>query len=122
MLCPVIMCSGAIVSSRNVLTTVFCVNYLSPEDVQVHARSNKYYSREFTFNVANIFQHPRFIPSTYDYNTAILTVETIFNFRIGTVQPIPLVTTAPPINSIVTVTTNGSSQSKFRFNRCTSES
>ncbi len=105
--CPTIMCSGAIVSSRNVLTTASCINNLSPEDVQVYVGSVSYYSGGYIFNVENIEKHPSFSPSSFNNNIAILTVATPFDFSIGTVQPIPLAITSPPFNSFVITTAYG---------------
>lgn len=102
------MCSGAIVSSKNVLTTASCVIFLSPSDVEVHVGSNKYYDGGFLLTVANIVMHPSFNPITYDYNIAVLTVATPFDYSTGTVQPIALSTAVPLTNTFLTVTAFGS--------------
>ncbi|KAJ6641521.1 Protein RCC2 like, partial [Pseudolycoriella hygida] len=65
-LCPVIMCNGAIVSSRNVLTTASCINQLTPEDVEVYAGSTQYYSGGVSYAVSNIRKHPSFRLLTYE--------------------------------------------------------
>ncbi|KAG4078497.1 hypothetical protein HA402_009209 [Bradysia odoriphaga] len=91
-LCPVIMCSGAVVSSRSVVTTATCVKNLSPEDIKLYVGSNKYYSGGFTHAVADITTHPNFNPNTYDNNIAVLTSATEFE---NVVVPIPIATTQP---------------------------
>ncbi|XP_037047660.1 trypsin alpha-3-like [Bradysia coprophila] len=91
-LCPVTMCSGAVVSSKSVVTTATCVNMLSPEDVELYVGSNMYYSGGFTHSVAVIATHPNFNPTTYHNNIAVLTSATQFE---NVVVPISLATTPP---------------------------
>lgn len=108
------MCSGAILSSRNVLTTATCVQNLLPADVQVYVGSNKYYSGGSTFNVANILRHPNFSSSSFESNLAILRVATSFVFG-STVQPIPLASVAPPNNGLVIATAYGAINTNYDY-------
>lgn len=95
------MCSGAIVSSRHVLTTASCVSSLSPAQVQASVGSVSYYSGE---PLCGKYYRAS---SSLNNNIAILTVETPFDFRNTTVKPIPLAAVAPATDSSVTVTAYG---------------
>lgn len=74
------MCSGAIVSSKNVLTTASFVNGLSPADVEVYVGFVTCYANGFTFNVANILKHPNFDSNSYESDIAILTLQITIPF------------------------------------------
>ncbi|MFD3608270.1 serine protease [Streptomyces atroolivaceus] len=74
-LAPVIMCAGALIDTRHVVTTATCVRYLEPSDVEVYIGSNKYYADGITKEVTGLDEHPTFDPSTYDNNIAVLTLD-----------------------------------------------
>lgn len=99
MLCPVLTCSGVIVSEWNVLTTAACVNYLLPEDVKVYVGSNKLKKNGFTFSVANILIHPDYSRQTNDCNIAILTLSEPFDYSVDTVDFIPIAAEMPSVGS-----------------------
>lgn len=94
------MCSGAIVSSKSVLTTATCINNLQPEEVEVAVGSNKYYDAIYTYDVLTITKHPKFVSSTYNNDIAVLTlpqqITTYYN-----VAPIALATTLPSVNTVL---------------------
>jgi len=93
------MCSGVIVSSKNVLTTATCINTLAPADVEVRVGSQYYYTGGFLFAVSAIVQNPHFQKSTYESNIAILTVVGAFNLQLSNVRAIPLASTLPATGS-----------------------
>lgn len=71
---PVVMCEGALVDLKHVVTTATCVSALAPSDVNVRVGSNKYYDGGLSEAVTVITVHPAFDKSTYDSNIAVLTL------------------------------------------------
>ncbi|KAJ6641522.1 Vitellin-degrading protease [Pseudolycoriella hygida] len=99
-LCPLYTCNGAIVSSRNVLTTASCMNLLRPENVDVYAGSTQYQSGGVSYAVSNIRWHPSFRLLTNEANIAILEVSTPFDYSQG-ILPIPLASALAPTNTFI---------------------
>jgi secreted trypsin-like serine protease len=87
---PVIMCAGALVDLRHVVTTATCVDFLNPEDVSVHAGSSKYYEGGVEKSVTAIDIHPNYNKTNnYDSNIAVLTLSGALP-RSKSLAPIPL--------------------------------
>lgn len=107
------MCSGTVISSRNVLTTATCVNNLSPADVTVAAGTITYYSGGFSYQVTNILVHPSFTAGIYDSNLAILTVDKAFDSILGLIKPIPLADALPPTNAYVIASAYGATNTNL---------
>lgn len=105
------MCSGAIVSPWNVLTTSTCINNISPPDIRVYVGSVKYYADGYTSYVQYYLQHPNFNSANYDYNIAILRVVSPFDLNI--VQPIPLASVEPATNTVVIASAYGAINSNL---------
>lgn len=101
------MCSGTVISSRNVLATATCVDTLSPTDVEVVAGTNMYCNGGFSHLVINILFHPNFTVSTHESNLAILTVHKAFDSTLGLIKPIPLADALPPTNAYVIASAYG---------------
>ncbi|MFG2603067.1 S1 family serine peptidase [Streptomyces sp. NPDC048514] len=103
---PVVMCEGALVDLKHVVTTATCVNDLASSDVQVHVGSNKYYVDGLVKDVTKIAIHPAFDKSTYDGNIAVLTLAG--SLPAGpSIKPIPLAESDPPAGSPAVVTSFG---------------
>lgn len=108
------MCSGAIVSSKSVLTTATCINNLQPEEVEVAVGSNKYYAAIYTYGVVIITKHPNFVSSTYNNDIAVLTltyqITTYYN-----VAPTALATTLPSVNTVLIASAFGTTKDLFEM-------
>ncbi|MEV7060818.1 serine protease [Streptomyces microflavus] len=110
---PVIMCTGALIDNRHVLTTATCVNYLEPADVEVYVGSNKYYADGITKGVTRLTPHPNYAPSTYDNNIAVLTLaspltpEEISAYAIKSIPRAAAGSSLPPAGSLSDVTSYG---------------
>ncbi|TRV71236.1 serine protease [Streptomyces sp. 130] len=115
-LAPVIMCSGALIDSRHVVTTATCINYLEPGDVEVYVGSNKYYADGLTKAVSKIDTPQSLNLETYEANIAVLTLEpalTPEEMSKFTINPVPRATTLPSVNELATVTGYGATDSKL---------
>lgn len=109
-LCPVIMCSGVLVTTKNVVTTASCINTLLPQDVIVQAGSAQYFVGGYQSGVSAIVQHNQYNPSNYDYNVAVLTLTTPYSTIIMStynIITIPIATAMIPTNSYAFVTAYG---------------
>lgn len=103
---PVVMCEGALVDLKHVVTAATCVNSLAPSDVEVRVGSNKYYEGGLTGVVTVITVHPAFDKSTYDSNIAVLTLTD--SLPAGpSIKPIPLAESDPPAGSVGIATSFG---------------
>ncbi|WP_329191736.1 MULTISPECIES: serine protease [unclassified Streptomyces] len=108
---PVVMCEGALVDLKHVVTTATCVSALAPSDVNVRVGSNKYYDGGLSEAVTVITVHPAFDKSTYDSNIAVLTLAR--TLPAGTsIKPIPLAENDPPGGSLGVVTSFGATNTE----------
>ncbi|MEV6575044.1 serine protease [Streptomyces sp. NPDC051577] len=108
---PVVMCQGALVDLKHVVTTATCVNNLPPSDVNVRVGSTKYYEGGLSEAVTVITVHPAFDKSTYDNNIAVLTLAG--SLPAGTsIKPIPLAESDPPVGSPGVVTSFGATNAQ----------
>lgn len=104
------MCTGVIVSTKAVLTTATCVNFLMPEDVDIYAGSTQYYENGLYKSVKRIVMHPAFDKSTYNANLAILGLADPFTpdeMSTYGITVIPLATAPAPQNTYGAVTSYG---------------
>ncbi|MFI5831381.1 serine protease [Streptomyces sp. NPDC051578] len=108
---PVVMCEGALVDLKHIVTTATCVNNLAPSDVQIRVGSNKYYDGGLEKAVKVITVHPAFDKNTYDSNIAVLTLAG--SLPAGpSVKPIPLAESDPPAGSPGVITSFGVTNTK----------
>ncbi len=116
---PVIMCAGALIDTRHVVTTTTCVNRLTPPDVEVYVGSNKYYAGGIMKKVEDIHFHPKYNSSTYDYNIVVLTLdppltpEEISTYAIKTIPRAAAGSSLPPAGSLSDVTAYGATDSSL---------
>ncbi|MFI5828534.1 S1 family serine peptidase [Streptomyces sp. NPDC051578] len=108
---PVVMCEGALVDLKHVVTTATCVSDLAPSDVNVRVGSNKYYEGGLSEDVTVITVHPAFDESTYDSNIAVLTLADSLPAS-PSIKPIPLAESDPAVGSAGIVTSFGATNAQ----------
>ncbi|MFF4325763.1 S1 family serine peptidase [Streptomyces sp. NPDC001591] len=108
---PVVMCEGALVDFRHVVTTATCVNSLAPSDVDVRVGSDQYYDGGLYGHVTKNAVHPAFDKSTYGSNIAVLSLAD--SLPAGpSIKPIPLAESDPAVGSAGVVTSFGATNAQ----------
>jgi secreted trypsin-like serine protease len=101
-------CGGTLFKEKYVITAAHCVFQdegltipLLPEDVHVLVKTRKLDGGGLRVNVTNVAIHPDFAPLTFDYDVAILTLETNV---LGLPTPKLIGTQDPPKGKLLQVT------------------
>lgn len=97
------LCSGAILSSRFVITSARCVHELSNNDIQVFYGARWLSESGKITKVAQIFKHRKFDKTFYEHDLAMLFVSSKIKFELNMVDKIRLATHESVENDVAMV-------------------
>ncbi|XP_055601183.1 trypsin-7-like [Uranotaenia lowii] len=96
-------CSGAIISSRWILTTANCVNGRTISNTKIVVEKQTIKPAGPMYDIAEFFLNPDFDPIFYENNLALIRMETDIVFN-GDVYAVDLPSSDPPAGELVVLT------------------
>lgn len=85
-------CGASVLDKRHLLTAAHCMIGLEDTSslVAIAATTNVYAPTAFRAKIQSFITHPRFVAETFDYDMAVLTLETDIPLSDGSIRPICL--------------------------------